>query len=368
MKYKLIILLFLLIAVSNHTYAVVNDTTIRNIRYYLTQAQTFSKKFPQENVFVHLDNTSYFAGDKIWFQCYVVNSLDNTPKSLSNTLYVELLNPRGKVIGKQILKIHDGRCSGAFTLNQLPFYSGFYEIRAYTKYMLNFGETAIFSRVIPVFDKPKKAGDYSDRKMTRNISKYTGSRPNPAKSPKLSMRFYPEGGKLIAGVPARVAFELTGHHGQPIEGKGIVIDEATGHTIDSISTLHEGRGYFTITPEPNKIYTAVIHTPSDNNEQKFRLPETSSTGIGLRVDNITDPDSIFITVTPASDFTASDMAGLAVTSRGILLSYSFVNLSSPRSIGLSTKDIPTGVSVITLFGADGRTLADRMIFINNGGV
>ncbi|MDE6048568.1 MAG: hypothetical protein K2G09_02595, partial [Paramuribaculum sp.] len=147
-----------------------------------------------------------------------------------------------------------------------------------------------------------------------------------------------------------------------------VIDEATGHTIDSISTIHEGRGYFTITPESNRIYTAVIHTPADNNERKFRLPETSSIGIGLRVDNITDPDSIYITVTPAADSTISDMVGLAVTSRGILLSYSFVNLSSPRTIRLSTKDIPTGVSVITLFGADGRTLADRMIFINNGGI
>ncbi|MBD5240636.1 MAG: hypothetical protein HDS59_00920 [Barnesiella sp.] len=368
MKYKLTIFLILLLAVTNLINAAVNDITIRNIRYYLTQAQTFSKKFPHEKVFVHLDNTSYFAGDKIWFQCYVINSLDNTPTSLSNTLYVELLNPRGKVIGKQILKIRNGRCSGAFTLNHLPFYSGFYEIRAYTKYMLNFGETAIFSRIVPVFEHPEKAGDYSDQKMTRDISKYTGSRPAPAKSPKLSMRFFPEGGKLIAGVPTRVAFEITGRHGRPIEGKGIVIDEATGHIIDSISTIHEGRGYFTITPEPNKIYTAVIQTPADNTERKFRLPESSSKGIGLCVDNITNPDSIYISVTPAADSTGSDMIGLAVTSRGILLSYSFVNLSSLRTIRLNTKDIPSGVSLITLFGADGRTLADRMIFINNGGV
>lgn len=50
-----------------------------------------------------------------------------------STLYVELLNPGGKVIEKKILRITDGQCHGDFTINHQPFYSGFYEVRAYTR-------------------------------------------------------------------------------------------------------------------------------------------------------------------------------------------------------------------------------------------
>ena len=74
-------------------------------------------------------------------------------------MYVELLNPGGEIVSRQILPIRNGRCQGNFTLTHLPFYSGFYEVRAYTKYMLNFGEEVIFSRVLPVFDKPRVAGE-----------------------------------------------------------------------------------------------------------------------------------------------------------------------------------------------------------------
>lgn len=105
----------------------------------------------------------YYQGDPIWFQCYVVTPGLNRPTELSKTLYVELLNPGGEIISKRVLPIRNGRCHSSFELTQLPFYSGFYEVRAYTKYMLNFGEEIIFSRVLPVFDKPANPGEYKEK-------------------------------------------------------------------------------------------------------------------------------------------------------------------------------------------------------------
>lgn len=114
MKTKLSIFLILFITSFNHISAADSDSITRKLKYYLTQAQTFVDRLPREKVFIHLDNNSYYGGDKIWFQCYVVNGFDNTPTSQSKTLYIELLNPRGKVISKQILKVDNGRCHGAF--------------------------------------------------------------------------------------------------------------------------------------------------------------------------------------------------------------------------------------------------------------
>ncbi len=363
------VILSTLLTLSSFNYAISasNDSIGVVLRELIDQATLFTERMPPEKVSVHLDNTGYFKGDKIWFQCYVVDGITNAPTPLSNTLYVELLSPRGEVIAKQTLKIEDGRCHGAFSLDHLPFYSGFYEIRAYTKYMLNFGDAAVFSRTIPVFEAPKKEGDFSVKKMTRSISRYPGTRPNTKSGPNLSMRFFPEGGSLIVGIPTKVAFEITGRSGMPIEASGIVVDESSGDTIAEIHTLHEGRGYFEITPEMQGDYKAILNSGNVKGEHKFKLPKVRESGVGLSVDNYSNPDSIFITIRPKKESGAADVAGMALSSRGGLWSYSFVSLNNERTLKLSSRNMPSGVSIISIFGHDGQTLAERMIFVNNGG-
>ena len=112
-----------------------SDSLVQKIAGYIDAIQNFGDVLPQEKVYLHFDNTSYYQGDPIWFQCYVVTPGLNHPTELSKTLYVELLNPGGEIISKRVLPIRNGRCHSSFELTQLPFYSGFYEVRAYTKYM-----------------------------------------------------------------------------------------------------------------------------------------------------------------------------------------------------------------------------------------
>lgn len=364
---RFIIALFLVIVAFNRATPDESDSMIIAMKKLINQAQVFHERMPREKVYVHLDNTGYYEGDKIGFQCYVVDGLSNAPTRLSRTLYVELLNPRGKVEAKQILKIENGRCHGTFNLNHLPFYSGFYEIRAFTKYMLNFGDAAVFSRAIPVFSAPKHAGDFSEKKMERAISKYPGARPATKAGSSVSMRFFPEGGALIDGVRSRVAFEVTGRYGVPLEVKGKIVDESTGQVIADIQSLHEGRGFFEITPDASGNYKAMITCGDDKGEHRFRLPQVRGSGVGLTVDNISEPDSIFVTVRSKYGPGLPPVAGVAVSSRGALWSYSLVNLNKERTLKLSSKEMPSGVSIISLFGPQGQTLAERMIFINNGG-
>ena len=47
----------------------------------------------QEKVYLHLDNTSYYKGDTIWYQSYVVRADSLTYSDMSHILYVELLSP-----------------------------------------------------------------------------------------------------------------------------------------------------------------------------------------------------------------------------------------------------------------------------------
>lgn len=93
----------------------------------------------QEKVYLHLDNNCYFLGDTIWYKAYVVLADDNSPQPLSRILYTELLNEQGYVVERQKLVLSEtGQADGCFAICDTTF-AGFYEVRAYTKWMLNFG-------------------------------------------------------------------------------------------------------------------------------------------------------------------------------------------------------------------------------------
>lgn len=113
-----------------------------------------------ERAYLHLDNSAYFIGDRIWLKAYVTRTDTHKPTDLSRTLYVELLTPGGEVIETRKLKIVKGMASGDILLDK-PLHSGYYEVRAYTRYMTGWGTEACFSKVIPIFSRPKTPSDYS---------------------------------------------------------------------------------------------------------------------------------------------------------------------------------------------------------------
>ena len=92
----------------------------------------------QEKVYVHTDNTCYFIGDTLWYKAYVLRADNLQPTDMSRLLYVELLSPDGLVVERQrIIVSGNGHTCGQFVL-QDSLYSGYYELRAYTRWMLNF--------------------------------------------------------------------------------------------------------------------------------------------------------------------------------------------------------------------------------------
>ena len=115
--------------------------TAEKLADYARNIITFNREHPQEKVYLHMDNRCYFIGDTLWFKAYVMNATTLHPTQVSGVLYVELLNDFGAEIDRKKLKINNGMCHGEFALNE-NYRTGFYEIRAYTRNMLNFGENS----------------------------------------------------------------------------------------------------------------------------------------------------------------------------------------------------------------------------------
>lgn len=332
-----------------------------NIHKITRQIQSFSVDYPQEKVYLHLDNTSYYLGETIWFKAYVVRADHEHLTDLSRVLYVELLNAEGHLLDTRKLKIENGQCHGDFKLNPAQ-YGGYYEVRAYTRYMLNSGEGIIFSRVFPVYDKPKKDSEYkttiTERVPSQRIEQ---KRPVYKQDHKLELSFFPEGGSLINGIRSKVAFRATTGEGEDIAVNCTLYNNRKD-SICSFSTLHQGMGSFEFRPDTSK-YTVVANWKGKKYE--FPLPLALPSGITMSVDN-SNEDDIYLLITKPSDLKNQHL-GVTITCRGSLYgSDAFVmNADSVMGLNFPKRKLPDGVTRITLFDAQGKILSERLVFVNH---
>ena len=326
----------------------------------------FNSIFPQEKVFLQFDNTSYYSGETIWFKAFVVNAT-TLQRAQSKVLYVDLISPTGVVLKQQKLKIIGGQADGLITLVDgataqarekrgiIGYPSGFYEVRAYTNYMLNFSEQSIFSRVFAVYDLPKEEGNYYGENPTITLEKVETAefRPKAENLRKINCTFYPEGGHLIMGKPNRVAFKVTDDTGLGVDAQGTLAD-----TDISFSTVHDGMGWFTFTPTDRR---NTVDITVDGKSRSFSLPHTEQAGIALQVSPC-GSDSISLQIECSADF-AGKTLGMAMTCRGEIVDFCTIETGQGQTEAIrSMTGIPEGVCRINLFDTKGTLYASRALY------
>ena len=329
----------------------------------------------QEKVYMHTDNQCYFVGDTLWYKAYVVRADNLKPTDMSRILYVELLTPDGLLVERQnIIVAPEGHTCGQFVL-QDSLYSGYYELRAYTRWMLNFGVTehpyttpetwqfynrqmaadyyrlwdGLYSRVIPIYSKPETPGDYDARRMYQRPK----TRLQKPLKEELFATFYPEGGHLVKGLPSRVAFELKNQLGEAVDLKGRL--QQGDQLLADIQTTHLGRGVFTVTPGTQRLKATFIWR---GQQYTFNLPKVEESGV---VVSVSDGKATLQT----SGLPADCQYGVSVLCRGVLKFFSAVSVAegTPVTIPLPLDSLPVGVNDLTVFDSDGRILADRLFFV-----
>ena len=341
------------------------SAALDSLRRFVGNIDAFNRLFPQEKVYLHFDNTGYFRGETMWFSAYVVRADRRALTDMSRVLYVELLDPTGEVVQARKVRLEDGRGSGSFKLDKLHA-SGFYEVRAYTRYMLNWDAAWAFSRVLPVFDAPKREGDYSRPAIAEPVwrKRLPSSREADTLSAgPINVAFYPEGGRLVQGLPSRVAFAVTDGGGRPMDCTGrLTLADGTGADV---KTLREGRGAFAYTPTATPAKLTIAD--GRGRERTFSLPAADASGCVMSVDAVTG-DYIDVDIRRTADF--REPLALVLLSGG--------NVDATDIIGgdeqearrrFARADMADGVSQLALIDGHGRIVAERMVFVPpHGGI
>jgi len=333
----------------------------------------------QEKVYVHTDNNCYFIGDTLWYKAYVLKADDHHPTNMSKLLYVELLSPDGLVVERQHVVVSDkGFTCGQFALED-SLYSGYYEIRAYTRWMLNFNVTHrdytrddrqmfysdqmaedyyrdwedLYSRVIPVYSKPRSPGCFD--------GKYMYGRPKMEMpwtvDKKLNCTFYPEGGMLVGGLQSRVAFEVTDQDGKAVDVHG----KLNGST--KVTTTYMGRGVFDYTPSNGGGPGEVVFQ-WNGKDYSFKLPRAQQEGVVLKY-QMGDGTSAEQSETLHFSVQQSGVvpAAYAILCRGKL--FDFKRLNGAKDIAVESGHLPSGVNEIQLYDSDGNVISSRLFFLNH---
>lgn len=335
---------------------------------WFKKAASFDYRYPREKVYVHFDNSAYMENDSIWYKAYVVRASSLTPTNLSRVLYVELLNADGQLMEQQILPIDSlGQADGCFSL-QLPVRAGYYEVRAFTREMVNWGEAACFSRVFPVFaakqtsKKDVQAGDFAAEQlelpMPEPHDKTTLGNPRPYQLKETKERrlaFYPEGGHRGKGLAQQMAFTLTDGRGNPVDDTLQVYDDQ-GLLLAEASTEHEGMGTLSLPAFAGKGYAQV-----KGQKERYHLPEPKADYV-LHAD--VDQEGLNIDVNATDEAIAQGkLLGLAIMNRERVCYFDTLTAAAGGTqFTLPLRALRAGVNRVELYDTEGHGLASRLVW------
>jgi len=178
------------------------------------------------------------------------------------------------------------------------------------------------------------------------------------------LQFFPEGGELIKGVPTQIAFKAINQKGLGIDLTGTLTDN-DGNQITTFTSAHLGMGSFYLNAEGTKTYKANI-TFKDGSKKSFDLPKAVESGISIQV-NTANPETInFKIVANDSYFQQNQGKSISIVAQnGGRVYYAAQSKLQTQvtAAKIPSNKFPSGIIQMTLFGADGQPISERLIFV-----
>ena len=304
------------------------------------------KQYPEEKTHIHLDKDVYLSGETIWFKAYLYGA--GLPSLQSKNFYIQLIDKEGKLVKEGFYPVADAAASGNITIpDSLP--RGIYWLRAFTPWMLNFGEEFLYHRPLYILNSNQPDAPVATVVATKQT---------------ISLQFFPEGGQLVGGVLNNVAFKATNSNGMPVETEGNIVT-GDGTVITSFKTYYNGMGKVQFKPIEGNSYAGEITVAGQ--QQKFSLPAVLPAGINLKVMD-EKGGKMFQLARTAKNKTDFNKVHLVVIQRKLIVFETDVVFDDYPSVRghILTDNLPSGILHFTVFDENDVPIAERLSFVNNG--
>ncbi len=356
--FKTFVLVILLSSFSYISYSVIDD--------YVAKLYKYEVENTPEKTYIHTDKPYYTTGETIWLKSYLVNGVNHTVAKKSKVLHVELINPKDSIVYKEKLYVSDTDYGAAGNIDiDEKWSSGNYQLRAYTNYMRNYDSNYFFKKNIRIqkIEKPTENIDYVNSSKAPVIET-SNSKENDNQNIKiegLSINFYPEGGTAVPNINNVYGIKAIDKNGNGVKLEGQIRKKGENDILTLFRTFNFGLGVVSFIPKAGTTYIADVTV--NNKTFSYELPIVPENSSNLQIKY--NEETIKLTVNSSikninNYFIIGHLRGKAFFSKQI----PNTNLNT-YSFKLVTNDLETGVAHFTLFNAEGKPEAERLVFIDN---
>jgi hypothetical protein len=297
-----------------------------------------------EKIHLHT-NLPYYSGyDTVWFKAYVLNAYYNRPSAISKMLFVDLIDPHGKLLRHATLHLNMGLANGYLLLGD-SLKSGNYSLLAYTNNMKAYGEGYKYRRTLQL---------KTDKSAVSVLNNDLTAMP--------AIQFFPEGGDLVTGIASVVGFKAIGPDGLAMDVSGDLVNEQ-GTIITSFNAAHLGIGSFRFTPQKNHQYLAKLKF-ADGKTTQVKLKDALVAGYSMRVQHVNN--KVNVTIKCTDSLAGARQLTMVASQDGVTRYLSRFRLAElAYTIAIPDTAFYTGVTQLTIFDPASRPVAERLLFIDH---
>ncbi|WP_299680331.1 hypothetical protein [uncultured Dokdonia sp.] len=313
----------------------------------ITQAYSEYFKLPREAIFLHLNKSTYIAGEELWFKGYIYDSHKGLPFTATTNIQVSLYDSIGAKIKQKKFIANNGFTKGNFSIDS-TYKSGTYYIKATTNWMRNFKE---------------------DKSHLQKITIYNKEIPSKKTIPKreYDIQLLPEGGHIIANISNTIAVKAIDQYGNGIPFKKAILKDEFGYELLTFGSSIYGLAKFDFVPNPAIKYTALFIF-ENGDETTIDLPKTQKEGIILSVKKH-NKEQVAITL-KTNDATKSKIQNKVFSvfihrdGHGKMFDAKIPNHINYAIFLMDIKEFYKGINIITLFDKE-TPISERLFFNKN---
>jgi hypothetical protein len=289
----------------------------------------FYKLQPPVSLHLFFSQPAYAPGDTAYFRAAFLSAADLLPVKGDQIIALDVVNNLGEVLLHQEFRMKDG-WSGNQIVWPADFAPGIYRVVAYSDWMRNFSNSLFFQTELTVSGP-------TDFVCTKGEA---------------GLNYYPEGGRLVAGVVNKVVVATA-------DAQQVLVSDSKGQSVAESVTNEAGYGFFFITPDSDETYT--IKSAADSIQMQAKAD-----GIALQLTPVSDGIGSHRLILQASRSFPGRQQDLVLTvARHDQIYYSAMLRFEDRdylATAIPSSVLPMGLCFLSINTMTGDELASRVFF------
>ncbi len=188
------------------------------------------------------------------------------------------------------------------------------------------------------------------KKEEKDISMILPAAPQP-----VIVKFYPEGGNLVNNIQSNIGWEVKSAAGNLMGISAVLYEDKK--VIDTIATNSYGLGKFQLKPKAGSSYYLKLYT--NKKDTLYQLPTALTSGPALSITNAIVNDTLTVNI---KDEQHEKLYLIGHNYKQLFFAQPIMMTTTSKRIKFILKNMPKGLTQLTLTDSTGRPFAERTFF------